>query len=210
MRESRTYGSVRGAPSNGRPYRDPGQAWTSPAMTKEGPASTGQALGQAQQAPSPGIIDLLCQSDRMRVGWARVPVHHVAFRAQDEAEQLTWREAVLSLAFLTSRPCCNGNTHRARERYREPDRPEYAGRRRHSRERRGCRRNDRNNRAARRDPGRKRRPGRCRSQGPACCCQSRPQWTGRDTVLEFRSLLARAHRAGQGRLEGWPVRRGAG
>ena len=23
MRESRTYGSVRGAPSNGRPYRDP-------------------------------------------------------------------------------------------------------------------------------------------------------------------------------------------
>ena len=25
MRESRTYGSVRGAPSNGRPYRDPAQ-----------------------------------------------------------------------------------------------------------------------------------------------------------------------------------------
>jgi hypothetical protein len=25
MRESRTYGSVRGAPSNGRPYRDPEQ-----------------------------------------------------------------------------------------------------------------------------------------------------------------------------------------
>lgn len=26
MRESRTYGSVRGAPSNGRPYRDPNYA----------------------------------------------------------------------------------------------------------------------------------------------------------------------------------------
>lgn len=52
-----------------------------------------QAVGPA------GIVDLLCQPDRMRGRMGAGTVHHVAFRAQDEAEQLIWREAVLSLGF---------------------------------------------------------------------------------------------------------------
>jgi glyoxalase family protein len=46
-----------------------------------------------------GIVDLLCQPDQMRGRMGAGTVHHVAFRAQDEAEQRTWREAVLSLGF---------------------------------------------------------------------------------------------------------------
>ena len=46
-----------------------------------------------------GIVDLLCQPDRMRGRLGAGTVHHVAFRAQDETEQLTWREAILSLGF---------------------------------------------------------------------------------------------------------------
>jgi glyoxalase family protein len=46
-----------------------------------------------------GIVDLLCQPDQMRGRMGAGTVHHVAFRAQDETEQLTWREAVLSLGF---------------------------------------------------------------------------------------------------------------
>ena len=46
-----------------------------------------------------GIVDLLCQPDQMRGRMGAGTVHHVAFRAEDEAEQLTWREAVLSLGF---------------------------------------------------------------------------------------------------------------
>jgi glyoxalase family protein len=41
-----------------------------------------QAVGPA------GIVDLLCQPDRMRGRMGAGTVHHVAFRAQDEAEQL--------------------------------------------------------------------------------------------------------------------------
>ncbi len=46
-----------------------------------------------------GIVDLLCQPDRMRGRMGAGTVHHVAFRARDEAEQLTWREAILALGF---------------------------------------------------------------------------------------------------------------
>lgn len=46
-----------------------------------------------------GIVELLCQPDRMRGRIGAGTVHHVAFRARDEAEQLTWREAILSLGF---------------------------------------------------------------------------------------------------------------
>jgi glyoxalase family protein len=46
-----------------------------------------------------GIVDLLCQPDQMRGRMGAGTVHHVAFRAQDEAEQLTWREAIRSLGF---------------------------------------------------------------------------------------------------------------
>jgi glyoxalase family protein len=46
-----------------------------------------------------GIVDLLCQPDQMRGRMGAGTVHHVAFRARDEAEQLTWREALLGLGF---------------------------------------------------------------------------------------------------------------
>jgi len=37
MREIRTYGSVRGAPSDGRPYRDPGGQLVSSGRTAQSP-----------------------------------------------------------------------------------------------------------------------------------------------------------------------------
>lgn len=46
-----------------------------------------------------GIVDLLCQPDRMRGRIGAGTIHHVAFRARDEAEQLAWRDAVLGLGF---------------------------------------------------------------------------------------------------------------
>ena len=46
-----------------------------------------------------GILDLLCQPDRMRGRMGAGTVHHVAFRAHDKAEQLAWREAILALGF---------------------------------------------------------------------------------------------------------------
>lgn len=42
-----------------------------------------------------GVVDLLCQPDRMRGRMGAGTVHHVAFRARDDAELLAWREAVL-------------------------------------------------------------------------------------------------------------------
>lgn len=46
-----------------------------------------------------GIVDLLCQPDQMRGRMGAGTVHHVAFRARDATEQLTWREAILALGF---------------------------------------------------------------------------------------------------------------
>jgi glyoxalase family protein len=44
-------------------------------------------------------VDLLCQPDQMRGRMGAGTVHHVAFRARDEAEQLSWRDAILALGF---------------------------------------------------------------------------------------------------------------
>ena len=49
-----------------------------------------------------GIVDLLCQPDQMRGRMGAGTVHHVAFRARDETEQLTWREAILALGFAVT------------------------------------------------------------------------------------------------------------
>jgi glyoxalase family protein len=59
----------------------------------------GRQRFRARGGGSAGIVDLLCQPDRMRGRMGAGTVHHVAFRAEDETEQLTWREAILSLGF---------------------------------------------------------------------------------------------------------------
>lgn len=64
---------------------------------------TGEEAGRqrfrARGGGPAGIVDLLCQPERMRGRMGAGTVHHVAFRARDEAEQLTWREAILGLGF---------------------------------------------------------------------------------------------------------------
>jgi glyoxalase family protein len=45
------------------------------------------------------IIDLLCQPDTAMGGVAAGSVHHIAFRAKDEAEQLQWRERLVDLGY---------------------------------------------------------------------------------------------------------------
>jgi glyoxalase family protein len=59
----------------------------------------GRQRFRAQGGGPAGIVDLLCQPDRMRARMGAGTVHHVAFRAHDETEQFTWREAVLSQGF---------------------------------------------------------------------------------------------------------------
>ena len=46
-----------------------------------------------------GIIDLLCSPERMRGRIGAGSIHHVAFRARDEAEQLLWRETILTRGY---------------------------------------------------------------------------------------------------------------
>ncbi len=46
-----------------------------------------------------GIIDVLCSPERMRGRMGAGSIHHVAFRARDEAEQLLWREAILARGY---------------------------------------------------------------------------------------------------------------
>jgi glyoxalase family protein len=49
---------------------------------------------------APGrIVDLLCQPDTMMGRVAAGSVHHIAFRAKDEAEQLQWREHLVDLGY---------------------------------------------------------------------------------------------------------------
>jgi glyoxalase family protein len=45
------------------------------------------------------IIDLLCQPDTAMGRVAAGSVHHIAFRAKDEAEQLQWREHLVDLGY---------------------------------------------------------------------------------------------------------------
>ena len=59
----------------------------------------GRQRFRAEGSGPAGIVDLLCQPDQMRGRLGAGTVHHVAFRARDEAEQLAWREAILSLGF---------------------------------------------------------------------------------------------------------------
>jgi glyoxalase family protein len=44
-------------------------------------------------------VDILCRPEQMRGRMGAGAVHHVAFRARDEAEQLTCREALLALGY---------------------------------------------------------------------------------------------------------------
>jgi len=49
---------------------------------------------------APGrIIDLLYQPDTATGGVAAGSVHHIAFRAKDDAEQLQWREHLIDLGY---------------------------------------------------------------------------------------------------------------
>src|SRR6476620_1977226 len=49
---------------------------------------------------APGrIIDLLCQPDTAMGRVAAGSVHHIAFRAKDQAEQLQWRELLVELGY---------------------------------------------------------------------------------------------------------------
>jgi glyoxalase family protein len=49
---------------------------------------------------APGrILDLLCQPDTAMGRVAAGSVHHIAFRAKDEAEQLQWREHLVDLGY---------------------------------------------------------------------------------------------------------------
>jgi glyoxalase family protein len=49
---------------------------------------------------APGrIVDLLCQPDSAMGRVAAGSVHHIAFRAKDQAEQLQWRERLVDLGY---------------------------------------------------------------------------------------------------------------
>ena len=60
---------------------------------------TGRQRFRASGGGPAGIVDLLCKPDQMRGRMGAGTVHHVAFRARDETEQLTWRETILALGF---------------------------------------------------------------------------------------------------------------
>jgi glyoxalase family protein len=52
------------------------------------------------EEPAPGrIVDLLCQPDTVTGRVAAGSVHHIAFRAKDQAEQLEWREHLVGLGY---------------------------------------------------------------------------------------------------------------
>jgi glyoxalase family protein len=66
-----------------------------------GYAALGEEAGRrrfrARGGGPAGIVDLECQPERMRGRLGAGTVHHIAFRARDEAQQLAWREAVTAL-----------------------------------------------------------------------------------------------------------------
>jgi glyoxalase family protein len=53
----------------------------------------------ADDSASGRIIDLLCQPDMAMGRVAAGSVHHIAFRAKDEAEQLRWRKRLVDLGY---------------------------------------------------------------------------------------------------------------
>src|SRR5213078_1418737 len=56
-------------------------------------------FGSADSSASGRIIDLLCQPDTAMGRLAAGSVHHIAFRAKDDAEQLQWREHFVGLGY---------------------------------------------------------------------------------------------------------------
>jgi glyoxalase family protein len=54
-------------------------------------------FGLADDSASSRIVDLLCQPDMAMGRVAAGSVHHIAFRAKDDAEQLQWRERLVDL-----------------------------------------------------------------------------------------------------------------
>jgi glyoxalase family protein len=54
-------------------------------------------FASADSSASGRIVDLLCQPDTAMGRVAAGSVHHIAFRAKDEAEQLQWREHLVNL-----------------------------------------------------------------------------------------------------------------
>ena len=56
-------------------------------------------FASADDSASGRIIDLLCQPDTARGRVAAGSVHHIAFRAKDDAEQLQWREHLVNLGY---------------------------------------------------------------------------------------------------------------
>jgi len=60
---------------------------------------TGRHRFRASGGEPAGFVDVLCQPERMRGRLGAGTVHHVAFRARDDAEQLAWRESIVALGF---------------------------------------------------------------------------------------------------------------
>jgi glyoxalase family protein len=56
-------------------------------------------FASADDSASGKIIDLLCQPDTAMGRVAAGSVHHIAFRAKDQAEQLQWREHLVDLGY---------------------------------------------------------------------------------------------------------------
>jgi glyoxalase family protein len=48
------------------------------------------------------LIDLLCMPDRRRASGGAGSVHHIAFRAKDDAEQRAWREKIVGMGLNVS------------------------------------------------------------------------------------------------------------
>ena len=56
-------------------------------------------FASADRSASGKIIDLLCQPDTATGRVAAGSVHHIAFRAKDDAEQVQWREHLVDLGY---------------------------------------------------------------------------------------------------------------
>jgi glyoxalase family protein len=68
---------------------------------------TGEAENRFRFAAPDGegsgrLIDLLCMPDGRHAGGGAGSVHHIAFRAKDDAEQRAWREKIVALGYNVS------------------------------------------------------------------------------------------------------------
>ena len=85
MRESRPYGSERGAFSNGRPYRD-----RTPALCRR--AGTGRGAGALLFASPQGLWDLPCRSGFRRWSNHSIAVEQLQSTAGRKRRGLAWRD----------------------------------------------------------------------------------------------------------------------